>query len=289
MSTPSPFQSTGFPSADHRQGLGDRATLLAAALAPLFFIVGTAAAGAGGGALTLPPLAARALVVLSLGASTFYTLLDVDVSMSFQKAALGPVLMVALQASVRAAAGAALLARAAALRAALGPEEACAVEYAFAYATLGALLWLVPPALTAPATSLMWGGGLYLAVACSITLTAALPLLILAAGMAGATPGVAPAALGFFFAVAAAGCAAPAAAAAAARSRWPVAAKKHSKSWKWLAAPALWAMAFVGGNMAAPPHMADGCVRPHVVCLRCARQRMPCGSGQRGTHDQRQS
>lgn len=236
------------------QTAGDRAVLLSVALSPLFWAAGAALSAYA----KLSLGAARAAIVLALAVSSFYALLDVDVPVSFRKVPHGPATMAALLATVRAAAGAAVLARAAALRSALSPDVAASAEYAFAFATLGALLWLLPPALTAPSTSLMWGGGLYLAVAASIALTAVLPVLVCILTAAGLAPGVRLGALGFFFAVAAAGCVAPAAAAAAARARWPVMAKKHSKSWRWLTAPALWMMGFVAGNVTAPPNLGEG-------------------------------
>lgn len=167
-------------------------------------------------------------------------------------------LAVILNYTVRAAVGAFMLARVTALHASLPPDVALTAGHEFAYATLAALLWLVPPALTAPSSSLMWGGGQYLAVSCAVVGTAALTALLAVLVAAGLAHGVALSSLGFFAAVAAMGCVAPGAAAAWARARAPVAAKKHAKSWRWLAAPALWAMAFVAGNLAAPPGIAYG-------------------------------
>jgi len=261
------------------QHLGDACVLASAYVAPATLCLGAAAVVARGGE-PLPgplgdPAACRLALVAALALSTFYALLEVDLPVAAARCPRPAALIVLLQVAARAAVGTWMLLRARAIAddsaewadgtagGVIKSEDTMTTtraEAQLAFASLQALFWLLPPAMTCPSLSLMWGGGLYLAVTGAMALSALLPLLLLAlVAVFDAVPGggVPPASLWFFAAVFVGGGVAPALAAHGYRSSSPVECKRHAKTWRWLTAPALWVMAFAASQLFTPPGLGE--------------------------------
>ena len=246
------------------QHFGDTCVLSSAFIAPAVFCLGAAAAvvsrGDGGGEPVpgllgdaAAPLLGRLALVAALALSTFYALLEVDLPVAAARCPRPAALVALLQVAARAGVGAWMLFRARAVADDSGDWGSgggsgggngsgsgsgssadtlttTRVEAQLAFVALQALSWLLPPAMTCPSLSLMWGGGLYLAVTGAVALSVLLPLLLFClVAVFNVVPGVAPASLGFFGAVFVFGGVVPAVAAHTYRTLSPVECKRHAK------------------------------------------------------------
>ncbi len=185
-------------------------------------------------AIAMPSICFTVLLTVALSISSFYTYLDINVGASFGSVPRSS--LVALAASWAFRLGLCI------------PLASRAVNH---QQFLWVLLFIIPPALTAPVTSVLWGGGKYLAVVGSVLLYLALPTVL----------GVLPYAPGYiydnksmtlFYVVLGAGLLFPAACAQAWRKRSPVEAAKHRKEWSFLSVWALIALAFIAVYQVTP-------------------------------------
>ncbi len=201
------------------------------------FVAASAFAGAGlrlAIARRMPTNCFTVLIVLALAVSSFYTYLDINVPASFKST----------DRSALAVFVCSFLAR-------LAICIPIASRVVTSQQFLWVLLFIVPPALTAPVSSILWGGGKYLAVAGSILLYLSVPAVL----------GVLPYAPGYiydnksmtlFYVVLGAGLIAPAGAAQLWRKRSPVEAAKHRKEWSFLSVWALIILSFLACYQVTP-------------------------------------
>ena len=193
-----------------------------AVVAALFGIILKLAIG-----IKMPDACFDTLLTVALATSSFYAYLDINVTSSFRtvsKPALAAFMVTYL------------------LRLAL------CIPLASRAVTHQQFLWLVllivPPALTSPVTTTLWGGNKYLAVVssavCYLSIPAVLAVLPYAPGYLYDNK-----AMKLFYIVLGAGLIFPAACAQAWRKRSPVEAAKHRKMWSFLSVWGVIALAFI--------------------------------------------
>jgi len=188
----------------------------------------------------LPAQLFSLLIVLCLAAATFYAYLDIDFAACRQKVSSTVKTVVNASMVVRWVIGLALLSSGWLYQ---GPEDL--------FKVLWLLLWLVPPALTTPVLSILWGGNLYPAALLSRNLSLMIPAVLIAVLSAVMLP-ISPSSLNFFYVVLALGLAVPGAIAQLWRSRSPIESNHHSKNWKFIGIFASGLMAFLTGIQLAP-------------------------------------
>ena len=211
-------------------------------------------------AIRMPTDCFTVLLTVVLSVSSFYTYLDINIAASFRSVPRADVLLCI----------ATWLARLAICI----PIAARTVNH---QQFLWVLLFIVPPALTAPVTSMLWGGGKYLAVVGSVLLYLTVPPVL----------GVLPyqsnyiydnKSMTLFYVVLGAGLIFPAACAQLWRKRSPVEAAKHRKEYSFLSVWALTALSFIAIYQVTPArrdasiisNMYYPFVHP-VESLECAR------------------
>lgn len=185
-------------------------------------------------AIPMPTVCFTVLLTVALSVSSFYTYLDINIAASFRSVPRSNTLLLIATWLVRLAI--------------CIPIAARAVNH---QQFLWVLLFIVPPALTAPVTSMLWGGGKYLAVIGSVLLYIALPPVL----------GVLPyqknyiynnKSMTLFYVVLGAGLIFPAACAQAWRKRSPVESAKHRKEYSFLSVWALVALSFIAVYQVTP-------------------------------------
>jgi 2,3-bisphosphoglycerate-dependent phosphoglycerate mutase len=174
------------------------------------------------------------LLTVALSVSSFYTYLDINIAASFRSVPRSNILLCVCTWLVRLAI--------------CIPIAARAVNH---QQFLWVLLFIVPPALTAPVTSMLWGGGKYLAVVASVLLYLTLPPVL----------GVLPyqknyiydnKSMTLFYVVLGAGLIFPAGCAQLWRKRSPVESAKHRKEYSFLSVWALVALSFIAIYQVTP-------------------------------------
>ena len=211
-------------------------------------------------AIRMPTDCFTVLLTVALSVSSFYTYLDINIAASFRSVPRSNVLLCM----------GTWLARLAICI----PIAARTVNH---QQFLWVLLFIVPPALTAPVTSMLWGGGKYLAVVGSVLLYLVVPPVL----------GVLPyqsnyiydnKSMTLFYVVLGAGLIFPAACAQLWRKRSPVESAKHRKEYSFLSVWALTALSFIAIYQVTPArrdasiisNMYYPFVHP-VDSLECAR------------------
>ena len=229
-------------SASFRKKINDLVTMWGVLISALAFLTGSAFKAIG---LTagLPSNLFTSIVVACLAVTTFYTYLDIDFVASKRKVSQAVKFVVNGWMLARWGIGLLLLLSGVLYR---GPEDLDKV--------LWILLWLVPPALTTPVLSILWGGNLYPAALLSRTLSIAIPAVLVGLVSAIMLP-ITPSGLGFFYIILGLGLAAPAMVAQVWRSRSPVESNQHSKNWKFIGIFAGGLMALVTGFQFTPIHL----------------------------------
>ena len=221
-------ESGGF--ATFRKKLNDLATMWGIWLNAIAFIIGiilkcvvfpTA----------LPANLFTTIIVACLAISTFYAYLDIDFSASRGKISNMVKSVVNGWMLLRWGVGTLLLASGWVYQ---GPEDL--------YKVMWILLWMVPPALTTPVLSILWGGNLYPSAVLSRTLSIFISAALIGLLAIVMLP-ISPASLGFFYVILILGLAIPGTAAQAWRWRASVESNHHSKNWKFIGI-------FAGGLMA---------------------------------------
>ena len=195
------------------------------------------------GAPELPSTLFIAIIVSCLAVATFYAYLDIDFAASRRK----------VTSTVKSVVNGWMLARWAVGLLALfsgliyqGPEDL--------YKVIWILFWLVPPALTAPVLSILWGGNLYPSALLSRTLSTAIPAALVALLSIVMLP-ISPSSLSFFYIILGLGLACPAILAQVWRRRSPVESNHHSKNWKFIGIIASGLMALATGFQFTPSHL----------------------------------
>jgi len=182
----------------------------------------------------------RAIIVACLAASTFYTYLDIDFAASKRKVTSTVKYLVYGWMAVRWAVGLFLI-----FSGFLYQSEADL------YKVLWVLFWMVPPALTSPVLSVLWGGNLYPSALLSRTLSIVAPLALLATLKVANLP-INVDSLIFFGIILIVGLAIPGAIAQFWRDKSPVESNHHSKNWKFIGVLAVAFMALATGFQFTP-------------------------------------
>ncbi len=212
------------------------AILLYAAAFLLGSLVRAVSASQGG----IPSELFRAIIVASLAASTFYTYLDIDFAASKRKVTTTVKSVVYLWMLARWGVGLFLIFSGLLYQ---SPADL--------YKVLWVLFWMVPPALTSPVLSVLWGGNLYPSAVLSRTLSIIAPLALLATLKIAGLP-INDSSLIFFGVILIVGLAIPGAIAQFWRDKSPVESNHHSKNWKFIGVLAVALMALATGFQFTP-------------------------------------
>ncbi|MEM9091886.1 MAG: histidine phosphatase family protein [Cyanobacteria bacterium P01_F01_bin.53] len=230
--------------ASFRKKINDLAIMRGVWLNAIAFIIGivlkcTALATA------LPSTLFTAIIVICLAVSTFYSYLDIDFKAGRQKVSTMVSSVVNGSMALRWVVGAILLLSGWSYQ---GPEDL--------YKVLWVLFWMMPPALTAPVLSSLWGGNLYPSAVLSRTLS-----IVISAGLIGLLSivmlPISPASLGFFYVILFLGLGLPGALGQTWRWRSPIESNHHSKNWKFIGIFAGVLMAFIAGFQFTPAHLVS--------------------------------
>ncbi|MEG4206557.1 histidine phosphatase family protein [Microcoleus sp. Pol7_A1] len=227
-------------AASLRKEINDLSIMWAILIYAAAFLLGSLVGAISGAAGGIPSALFRAIVVVCLAASTFYTYLDIDFAASKRKVTSTVKYLVYGWMAVRWVVGLFLI-----FSGLLYQTEADL------YKVLWVLFWMVPPALTSPVLSVLWGGNLYPSALLSRTLSIVAPLALLATLKVANLP-INVDSLIFFGVILILGLAIPGAIAQFWRDKSPVESNHHSKNWKFIGVLAVAFMALATGFQFTP-------------------------------------
>ena len=227
-------------AASLRKEINDLSIMWAILIYAAAFLLGSLVGAITGGAGAIPSALFRAIIVACLAASTFYTYLDIDFAASKRKVTSTVKYLVYGWMAVRWVVGLFLI-----FSGFLYQSEADL------YKVLWVLFWMVPPALTSPVLSVLWGGNLYPSALLSRTLSIVAPLALLATLKVANLP-INVDSLIFFGVILILGLAIPGAIAQFWRDKSPVESNHHSKNWKFIGVLAVAFMALATGFQFTP-------------------------------------
>ncbi|MEG4445002.1 histidine phosphatase family protein [Microcoleus sp. AT9_B5] len=227
-------------AASVRKEINDLSIMWAILIYAAAFLLGSLVGAISGAAGGIPSPLFRAIIVACLAASTFYTYLDIDFAASKRKVTSTVKYLVYGWMAVRWAVGLFLI-----FSGFLYQSEADL------YKVLWVLFWMVPPALTSPVLSVLWGGNLYPSALLSRTLSIVAPLALLATLKVANLP-INVDSLIFFGVILILGLAIPGAIAQFWRDKSPVESNHHSKNWKFIGVLAVALMALATGFQFTP-------------------------------------
>ena len=193
--------------------------------------------------VAIPSILFVGIILTCLAISTFYAYLDIDLRASRRKVSRTVTTVVNGWMLLRWGGGIVLL-----LSGWLYQETNDL------YKVLWVLFWMVPPALSTPVMSILWGGNLYpsavLSKALSIFISVALVSLLSAVMLP-----INPASLEVFYIILVLGLVVPGVIAQMWRAKSPVDSNHHSKNWKFIGIFAGAIMAFSAGLQFTPAHL----------------------------------
>ncbi|MEG4970434.1 histidine phosphatase family protein [Microcoleus sp. B6-A1] len=227
-------------AASLRKEINDLSIMWAILIYATAFLLGSLARAISTSEAGIPSVLFRAIIVACLAASTFYTYLDIDFAASKRKVTSTVKYLVYGWMAVRWAVGLFLI-----FSGFLYQTEADL------YKVLWVLFWMVPPALTSPVLSVLWGGNLYPSALLSRTLSIVAPLALLATLKVANLP-INVDSLIFFGIILILGLAIPGAIAQFWRDKSPVESNHHSKNWKFIGVLAVAFMALATGFQFTP-------------------------------------
>jgi broad specificity phosphatase PhoE len=227
-------------AASVRKEINDLSIMWAILIYAAAFLLGSLARAISTSEAGIPSALFRAIIVACLAASTFYTYLDIDFAASKRKVTSTVKYLVYGWMAVRWAVGLFLI-----FSGFLYQSEADL------YKVLWVLFWMVPPALTSPVLSVLWGGNLYPSALLSRTLSIVAPLALLATLKVANLP-INVDSLIFFGIILIVGLAIPGAIAQFWRDKSPVESNHHSKNWKFIGVLAVAFMALATGFQFTP-------------------------------------
>jgi len=223
-----------------RKEINDLSIMWAILLYAATFLLGSLVRAISTSEAGIPSALFRSIIVACLAASTFYTYLDIDFAASKRKVTSTVKYLVYGWMAVRWAVGLFLI-----FSGFLYQSEADL------YKVLWVLFWMVPPALTSPVLSVLWGGNLYPSALLSRTLSIVAPLALLATLRVANLP-INVDSLIFFGIILILGLAIPGAIAQFWRDKSPVESNHHSKNWKFIGVLAVAFMALATGFQFTP-------------------------------------
>ncbi|HLO51248.1 MAG TPA: histidine phosphatase family protein [Kamptonema sp.] len=225
-----------------RKKVNDLSIMWAILLYAVAFLLGSLLRAVSTSPQGIPSELFRAIIVVCLAMSTFYTYLDIDFAGSKRKVTSTVKYVVYGWMLLRWVVGLALIFSGVLYQ---SPADL--------YKVLWVLFWMVPPALTSPVLSILWGGNLYPSAVLSRTLSIVAPIALIGTlAIAGSQLPINLSSLNFFFVILALGLAIPGAAAQIWRSRSPVDSNRHSKEWKFIGVLAVAFMALATGFQFVP-------------------------------------
>jgi len=227
-------------AASVRKEINDLSIMWAILIYAAAFLLGSLARAISTSEAGIPSALFRAIIVACLAASTFYTYLDIDFAASKRKVTSTVKYLVYGWMAVRWVVGLFLI-----FSGFLYQSEADL------YKVLWVLFWMVPPALTSPVLSVLWGGNLYPSALLSRTLSIVAPLVLLATLKVANLP-INVDSLIFFGVILILGLAIPGAIAQFWRDKSPVESNHHSKNWKFIGVLAVAFMALATGFQFTP-------------------------------------
>ena len=227
-------------AASVRKEINDLSIMWAILIYAAAFLLGSLVRAISTSEAGIPSVLFRAIIVACLAASTFYTYLDIDFAASKRKVTSTVKYLVYGWMAVRWAVGLFLI-----FSGFLYQSEADL------YKVLWVLFWMVPPALTSPVLSVLWGGNLYPSALLSRTLSIVAPLALLATLKVANLP-INFDSLIFFGVILILGLAIPGAIAQFWRDKSPVESNHHSKNWKFIGVLAVAFMALATGFQFTP-------------------------------------
>jgi broad specificity phosphatase PhoE len=229
-------------AASLRKEINDLSIMWAILIYAVAFILGSLVRAISASSTGIWPDLFRAIIVICLGLSTFYTYLDIDFAASKRKVTSTVQSVVYLWMLVRWGIGLFLIFSGILYQ---SPADL--------YKVLWVLFWMVPPALTSPVLSVLWGGNLYPSAILSRTLSIIAPVALIGTiAIAGTKLPINSSSLSFFFIILIVGLAIPGAIAQYWRSKSPVESNHHSKNWKFIGVLAVALMSLVTGFQFTP-------------------------------------
>lgn len=229
-------------SAALRKEINDLSIMWAILIYAIAFLLGTLVRAITASSAGIPSELFRVIIVACLAASTFYTYLDIDFAASKRKVTPTVKYIVYAWMIVRWAVGLFLIFSGLLYQ---SPADL--------YKVMWLLFWMVPPALTSPVLSVLWGGNLYPSAVLSRTLSIVAPLALIGTFAIAKQLPINASSLQFFFIILILGLAIPGAIAQFWRSKSPVESNHHSKNWKFIGVLAVALMALVTGFQFTPP------------------------------------
>ncbi|MEH2266800.1 histidine phosphatase family protein [Nostoc sp.] len=228
-------------AASVRKQINDLSIMWAILLYAAAFLLGCLVRAISASSVGIPSELFRAIIVSCLAASTFYTYLDIDFAASKRKVTSTVKYIVYAWMLVRWVVGLLLIFSGILYQ---NPADL--------YKVMWVLFWMVPPALTSPVLSVLWGGNLYPSAILSRTLSIIAPVaLIVTFGLAKQLP-INSSSLIFFGVILIVGLAIPGAIAQFWRDKSPVESNHHSKNWKFIGVLAVALMALATGFQFTP-------------------------------------
>jgi len=229
-------------AASLRKKVNDLATMWGIGLSAGAFITGVAIKAVVN-TLTIPGILFTGIILTCLAISTFYAYLDIDLRSSRNKVSRTVTTVVNGWMLLRWVGGIALLLSGWVYQ---GVDDL--------YKVLWVLFWMVPPALSTPVMSILWGGNLYpsavLSKALSISVSVALVSLLSVVMLP-----ISPTSLEVFYIILVLGLMVPGVIAQVWRTRSPVDSNHHSKNWKFIGIFAAAFMAFSAGLQFTPTYL----------------------------------
>jgi len=223
-----------------RKEINDLSIMWAILIYAAAFLLGTLIRAITASSAGIPSGLFVAIIVGCLALSTFYTYLDIDFGATKGKITSTVQYLVNFWMLARWGIGLLLIFSGLLYK---NPEDLYKVAWV--------IFWIVPPALTSPVLSVLWGGNLYPAAVLSRILSIIAPIALIATLFISKLP-ININSLQFFFFILFAGLAIPGLIAQVWRSKSPVESNHHSKNWKFIGVLAVALMAFTSGFQFTP-------------------------------------
>ncbi len=223
-----------------RKEVNDLSIMWAILIYAIAFLLGSLVRAVSASQAGIPSELFRGIIVGCLALSTFYTYLDIDFAASKRKVTSTVKSIVYLWMLARWGVGLFLIVSGLLYQ---SPADL--------YKVLWVLFWIVPPALTSPVLSVLWGGNLYPSAVLSRTLSIIAPIALLATLRVANLP-INHSSLIFFGVILILGLAIPGAIAQFWRDKSPLESNHHSKNWKFIGVLAVALMALATGFQFTP-------------------------------------
>ena len=236
-------------AASLRKRINDLATMWGIGLSAFAFIAGvvlkSVVSAIAPGKLAIPATLFTSIILTCLAIATFYAYLDIDLRASRRKVSKTVTAVVNGWMLLRWGGGITLLLSGWVYQ---GSDDL--------YKVLWVLFWMVPPALSTPVMSILWGGNLYPSAVLSKTLSIFISVALISLLSVVMLP-ISPSSLEVFYIILVFGLVVPGVLAQLWRTQSPVESNHHSKNWKFIGIFAGAVMAFSAGLQFTPTHVVS--------------------------------